>query len=287
MTLVFNQTKLGLLNRSLDLTSGSFYLHLVTVAPTDPAITSVAQLFTATGGNYTPFVFNNLPILSTVGDAAIASFDTVPYWPQLATNGAASIKGAVLCKQLGGGPAPADPVICYNNLAIPFSPNGTANFRVTLANIGIFRLLFSEGLVFTQTLIGLLNRALNLTSGSFYAHLVTTAPTNPALATVSQLALANGGNYGPVLLSGLGFGTNGNAALWQATNPTWSNLTTDNAATIKGVAICRRAGDIPTATDPLICYKSLNSTQFPTGYVANGSNFTVEIGATNGLLRLP
>ncbi|MBD1864173.1 MULTISPECIES: hypothetical protein [Trichocoleus] len=287
MTLVFNQTKLGLLNRSLDLTSGTFYLQLVTVVPTDPAITSVAQLFTATGGNYAPFIFNNLPVLSTSGDAAIASFDTVPYWPQLATNGAASIKGSVLCKQVGGGPSPSDPILCYNDLAIPFSPNGTANFRAILANTGVLRLLFSEGLVFTQTLLGLLNRALNLTSGTFYAHLVTTAPTAPAFTAVSQLTLATGGNYAPVLLSGLGFGTNGNAALWQATNPTWSNLTTDNAATIKGAAICRQLGATPAPTDALICYKPLNSTQFPTGYVTNGSNFTAEIGATNGLLRMP
>src|SRR5688572_3992735 len=152
MTLVFNQTKLGLLNRSLNLTSGTFYLHLVTVAPTDPAITTVAQLFTAAGGNYVPFVFNNLPVLSIVGDAAIASFDTVPYWMQLATNGAASIKGGVLCKQLGGAPAISDPIICYNDLPIPFSPNGTANFQASILSTGIFRFSFSEGLVFTQRL---------------------------------------------------------------------------------------------------------------------------------------
>lgn len=280
--LIFNATKIGLLDRSVNLTSGVFYAHLVTTAPTNPALTTVSQLTLAAGGNYAPYIFPSLPSFSVIGSSGIASFGNLG-WNSLNTNNAGNIQGFVVCRRIGASPANTDPLLMYNDLPNAFPPSG-ATLIINMPATGTLRLLFTEGFVFNQTYLGLLNRNIDLTAGVFYAHLVITAPTNTALTTVSQLTLATGENYSPVQLTGLGFATNGNNALWIANDPSWENLLIDSG-TVKGVVICKRTGATFATTDPVLAYKPLNTTQFPSGYMPNGAQFTAEIGANKGLLR--
>lgn len=358
--LIFNATKNGLLNRSLDLTSGTFYYHLVTAAPTNPAINQVGELAIAAGGNYAPAVLSAPPSSSIVNQAGSLTTQN-PSWSLLTIGGGNPVVGTVLCRQAGGSPAPTDLPIVYNPLPAPYSPNG-ADFTVTPPAGAILRLgydyivtnitsttvtisvahpvatnefagraaLFSNlpsnsynvlsntaasngeailtlqatnlvtdgvttasrlrfntsGIIFTQVLLGLLNRSFDLSSGTFYAHLVTTAPTDPTLTQVAQLTLASGGNYTPVLLQNLSFGASGNTALWRADDPEWTNLTTNLAATIKGLVVAKRTGGSFATTDPIVCYKPISPSQFPTGYTPNGANFRAQLDSpTLGLLR--
>ncbi|MFQ3636168.1 MAG: hypothetical protein SNJ57_10080 [Cyanobacteriota bacterium] len=357
--LIFNATKTGLLDRSLNLTSGTFYYHLVTAAPTNPAIAQVGGLAIATGGNYAPAILGAPPSSSIVNQAGSLTTQN-PSWNLLTTSGG-SIVGSVLCCQAGGSPATTDPPIVYNPLPAPYNPNGS-DFTLTPPTDGILRLgydyiitavtsttvtisvahpvasdefvgraaIFSNlpsssynvlsntaasngttvltlqatnlvsagvttasrlrfntsGIIFTQVLLGLLNRSFDLSSGTFYTHLVTTAPTDPTLTQVAQLTLATGGNYGPILLQNLSFGTSGNTALWRADDPEWPNLTTNLAATIKGLVVAKRIGSSPASTDPIVCYKPISPSQFPTGYTPNGASFRAQLdSSTLGLLR--
>lgn len=357
--LIFNATKTGLLDRTLNLSSGTFYYHLVTAAPTNPAIAQVGGLAIATGGNYAPAVLGAAPSISLVNQAGALTTQN-PSW-NLLTIGGGSIVGSVLCRQAGSNPATTDPPIVYNPLPAPYIPNGS-DFTLTPPAGGILRLgcdyiitgvtsttvtisvahpvaadefvgraaIFSNlpsssynvlantasssnsititlqatnlvtagittasrlrfntsGIIFTQVLLGLLNRSFDLSSGTFYAHLVTAAPTDPTLTQVAQLALAAGGNYAPIPLQNLSFGASGNTALWRADDPEWIGLTTNLAATIKGLVVAKRIGGSFATTDPIICYKPISPSQFPTGYTPNGANFRAQLDSpTLGLLR--
>ncbi len=358
--LIFNTTKTGLLDRSLNLTSGTFYYHLVTTAPVDPAIAQVSGLAIATGGNYGPAVLSAPPASSLVNQAGTLTTQT-PSWNLLAIAGSNPIVGSVLCRQSGASPAATDIPLVYNPLPTPYSPNGS-DFTLTPPAGGILRfgydyivtavtattvtlsvahpvatnefagrgavfsnlpgnvysvlsnttasngsvvltlqatnlvadgvttnlrLRFStSGIIFTQVLLGLLNRSFDLSSGTFYAHLVTTAPVDPTFTQVAQLTLAAGGNYAPMLLSNPGFAVNGNAAIFRADDPVWANLTTNLAATIKGFVVAKQTGGSFAPTDPIVCYKPIALTQFPTGYTPNGATFTAQTSPTTlGLLR--
>ncbi len=358
--LIFNATKTGLLDRSLNLTSGTFYYHLVTTAPTNPAIAQVSGLAIATGGNYAPAVLGAPPSSSLVNQAGSLTTQN-PSWNLLSIGGGSPIVGSVLCRQAGGSPAPTDPPIVYNPLPAPYSPNGS-DFTLTPPTGGILRIgydyivtavtsttvtisvahpvatnemdgraaIFSNlpsnsynvlsntassngtviltlqasnlvtdgvttasrlrfntsGIIFTQVLLGLLNRSFDLSSGTFYTHLVTTAPNDPTLTQVAQVTLATGGNYGPMLLQNLSFGASGNAALWRADDPEWTNLTTNLTATVKGLVVAKRVGGSFATTDPIVCYKPISPSQFPVGYTPNGANFRAQLDSSNlGLLR--
>lgn len=359
--LIFNTTKTGLLNRSLNLTSGTFYYHLVTAAPTDPSISQVSGLAIATGGNYAPAVLGAAPSTSIVNQAGSLTTQN-PSWNLLTIGGSNPVVGSVLCRQSGGSPASTDAPLVYNPLPSPYSPNGS-DFTLTPPSGGVLRLgydyiitavtsttvtisvahpvatnelagrvaLFSNlpsnsynilsntaasgssvtltlqatnlvtdgvttasrlrlntsGIVFTQVLLGLLNRSFDLSSGTFYAHLVTSAPTDPTLTQVAQLTLAAGGNYAAALLSNLSFTTNGNTAIWRSDDPEWLNLTTNLAATVKGFVVAKRIGGSFATTDPIVCYKPISPSQFPVGYTPNGANFKAQIDPNVlGLLRL-
>lgn len=140
-------------------------------------------------------------------------------------------------------------------------------------------------LVFRQLKQGLLNRAQDITTGTIYVELVTTAPTDPLLTTKSQLTLATGGNYvhKVVLVNADSrtFTLTSTGVFWTFSNPVWTSLTTNGAATIKGMVICKQSGGSPAGTDPIWVYNELNSP-----YTPNGANFTVQI-ASNGVLELP
>ena len=358
--LIFNTTKTGLLNRSLNLTIGTFYYHLVTTAPTDPGVTQVSGLAIATGGNYAPTVLGAPPSSSLSGSAGILTTQS-PSWSLLTIAGSNPIVGSVLCRQSGASPATADAPLVYNPLPATYIPNGS-DFTLTPPAGGVLRMgydyivtsvtattvtlsvahpvatnelvgrsaVFSNllsnsylvsansvassnsvtltlqatnlmtdgvtinsrlrfstsGIIFAQVLLGLLNRSFDLSSGTFYAHLLTTAPSDPALTQVAQLTLAAGGNYAPVLLTNPAFLTSGNTAIWRSDDPVWPGLTTNLAATIKGFVVAKRAGGSFATTDPIVCYKPISPTQFPSGYTPNGATFTAQTTPlTLGLLR--
>lgn len=358
--LIFNTTKTGLLNRSLNLTSGTFYCHLVTTAPTDPTVTQVSGLAIATGGNYAPTVLGAVPSSSLSGSAGILTTQGLS-WSLLTIAGSNPIVGSVLCRQSGATPATTDAPLVYNPLPASYAPNGS-DFTLTPPAGGVLRMgydyivtsvtattvtlsvahpvatnefvgrsaVFSNllgnnyavlansvasgnsvtltlqatnlvtdgvttnsrlrfstsGIIFTQVSLGLLNRAFDLSSGIFYAHLLTTAPSDPAFTQVAQLTLAAGGNYAPVLLTNAAFLTSGNTAIWRADDPVWPGLTTNLAATIKGFVVAKRAGASFATTDPIVCYKPIAPTQFPSGYTPNGATFTAQTTPlTLGLLR--
>ena len=138
-------------------------------------------------------------------------------------------------------------------------------------------------LVFNSTDLGLLDRTLDLTTGTFYAHLVTTIPvaTNQ---TVADLVLAAGGSYQPVTLAGRSIGTDGTGARLTFSDPTWTALWCAAATTIKGMVICRQAGGSPASTDKVISYLE-RTTAFTPATVSGGAvDFTLNIPST-GVLK--
>lgn len=141
--LVTNQVKLGLLNRSLDLTTGTFYGHLITTVPIDPKATTVANLVIAAGGNYAPQVLADSEFtLDEDTNKAFWAFSD-PVWNTLttnySTNGIATIKGMAICKQVGATFAPTDLFLCYSDIPVPYPPNG-ANFTVKIPSTGVLHL---------------------------------------------------------------------------------------------------------------------------------------------------
>jgi hypothetical protein len=143
-----------------------------------------------------------------------------------------------------------------------------------------------SSIVFRNTKRGLLDRTLDLTTGVVYVELVTTIPTDPLLTQRSQLVLAAGGNYArqTVLNSGDSrtFTNTAAGVFWTFANPTWTGLTTDGTATIKGMAVIRQVGGSPAGSDVPICYNQLSS-----AYTPNGANFTVVIPSAAGIIEIP
>lgn len=117
-------------------------------------------------------------------------------------------------------------------------------------------------LVFSTAKVNVKNRTLDLTSGVFYVHLVTTIPL-VSNSTVADLILVAGGNYTPQVVSGVGVAADGTGVKITLTNPVWTGLTTDNAATIKGLVLVKRVGASPNSTDPIIVYGELSSPYTP------------------------
>lgn len=120
-------------------------------------------------------------------------------------------------------------------------------------------------LTFNNIKQGVLDGTTALTTGNFYAVLVTTAPTDPTTATRASITEAAGGNYAPVALTGFSIGASGNTRYWTFTAPSFANLTTDNAATVKGMVICQRAGGSPASTDKPLIYDEFTSVYTPNG----------------------
>jgi hypothetical protein len=117
-------------------------------------------------------------------------------------------------------------------------------------------------LVFSSAKLNVKNRTLDLTSGTFYVHLVTTVPivTN---TTVADLVLATEGTYAAQTATGVGVAADGTGVKVTLANPTWVGLTTNNAATIKGMVLIKQIGGSPANTDPLIAYGELTSPYTP------------------------
>lgn len=125
----------------------------------------------------------------------------------------------------------------------------------------------------------------DFSSGTYYEELVTTAPTDPLYTQRSQLTLAQGGNYAPAVVLNSGdsrtYTNTSTGCFWSIPNPTWTALTTDGAATIKGMALFKRAGASPAGTDFFVVYNHLSSP-----YTPNGANFTIVVPST-GIIEIP
>jgi hypothetical protein len=129
-------------------------------------------------------------------------------------------------------------------------------------------------LVFSQTD---LDQMAAIAGYTLYAHLVTAVPV-VGNTTVADLTLATGGNYALQLLTSVVSSAEGLGAKVLAANPTWTALTTNGAASIKGVAICRRAGASPASTDKVISYVEASSTYTPP--TSSGTDYLFQFPAT-------
>ena len=117
----------------------------------------------------------------------------------------------------------------------------------------------------------------NLSTGTFYAHLVTTVPsTNNTL--VSDLVLPSVSGYVPVILTGVSL----TASRWTASNITFPiyNFTTP----VVGVVIAKQSGGSPAPSDSILAYSDLTNSLSQSINSGTGSvNLFIEI-STNGFV---
>lgn len=106
--------------------------------------------------------------------------------------------------------------------------------------------------IFNWAAAALADATLDLSTGNYYAHLVTTVPSL-SHATVADLVLPAIGGYSPTTLTGL----SNNTTRWTFDSFSFPKYAFVSAPT--GVVICRRAGANPASTDGIICYSDFNN----------------------------
>jgi hypothetical protein len=92
----------------------------------------------------------------------------------------------------------------------------------------------------------------NLSSGTFYVHLVTTIPATN-VTTVAQLVLSTANNYSPAILTGLSYTT----VRWTF-NPV-SFISNNYLTAPVGYVICKQLGVNPGINDPVISYADIRN----------------------------
>jgi hypothetical protein len=108
--------------------------------------------------------------------------------------------------------------------------------------------------IFNAAAAALTAATLDLSTGNYYAHLVTTTP-QPTDSTVANLVLPTISGYVPTVLTGL----NDNGQRWTFDNFTFPRYVFAATPPV-GVVICKRSGASPAASDQVICYSDfLNS----------------------------
>jgi hypothetical protein len=93
---------------------------------------------------------------------------------------------------------------------------------------------------------------LNLNTGNYYAHLVTTPPAQSSL-TVADLTLPVINGYASTPLTGL----SNNSSRW--TFDSFSFPKYAFAAAPTGIVVCKRSGATAASTDEVICYSDFNN----------------------------
>jgi hypothetical protein len=108
--------------------------------------------------------------------------------------------------------------------------------------------------IFNAAAAALTAATLDLSTGNYYAHLVTTTPQLTD-STVANLVLPTISGYVPTVLTGL----NDNGQRWTFDNFTFPRYVFAATPPV-GVVICKRSGASPAASDQVICYSDfLNS----------------------------
>jgi hypothetical protein len=106
--------------------------------------------------------------------------------------------------------------------------------------------------IFDWAAAALTAATLDLSTGNYYAHLVTTAPLLTH-TTVADLVLPSISGYAPTALTGLSY----NSTRWTFDSFTFPKY--NFAAAPTGVVICKRTGSTPASTDGIICYSDFNN----------------------------
>lgn len=123
----FDRVQSGLMEGTLPLPTSTFYAHIVIAIPT-AATQTVAGLTLASGGSYSPKALTGLS-LGDHGTGYRLTFAT-PQWTGLWLGAATSMKGIVVCRQIGGSPASTDWTISYCEFNNPIVPATDANSAV-------------------------------------------------------------------------------------------------------------------------------------------------------------
>ena len=120
---------------------------------------------------------------------------------------------------------------------------------------------------------------LDLSTGTYYAHLLTAAPL-PSYTQSSSLQVSTATNYAPLPLSGLSY----SGGIFTFTNPLSNRLTSTTA--INGMAILRQGGASPASTDLPIVYSSTqNLAGAETTVTPNGEKVRIIFG-TSGAIQV-
>jgi len=106
--------------------------------------------------------------------------------------------------------------------------------------------------IFSSAAAGLQAGTLDLSTGNYYAHIVTSVPVLNN-TTVADLVLPTTTGYTSAALTGLSY----NANRWTFANFTFPKYLF--AAIPTGVVICKLSGATPAATDIIICYSDFNN----------------------------
>jgi hypothetical protein len=92
----------------------------------------------------------------------------------------------------------------------------------------------------------------NLSTGTFYAHCVTTLPVI-SNTTVANLVISNAVGYVPLVLIGLSY----NSTRWTFADISFPSYNFTVAPI--GIVICKQLGGSPATTDPVICYSDFTN----------------------------
>ena len=92
----------------------------------------------------------------------------------------------------------------------------------------------------------------NLSTGTFYAHCVTTLPAT-GNTTVANLVISNAVGYAPLTLTGLSY----NSTRWTFTDIPFPSYNFTVAPI--GIVICKQLGGSPASSDPVICYSDFTN----------------------------
>jgi hypothetical protein len=106
--------------------------------------------------------------------------------------------------------------------------------------------------IFNWAAAALQAATLDLSTGNYYAHLVTVAPAL-GHSTVADLVLPTSGSYTSTPLTGLSY----NTARWTFDSFNFPRYSFVTAPT--GVVICQRNGTSPANTDGIICYSDFSN----------------------------
>lgn len=106
--------------------------------------------------------------------------------------------------------------------------------------------------IFNSASAAIAAATLDLSTGNYYAHLVTTVPAL-GHSTVADLVLPTTSSYASTPLTGLSY----NSTRWTFNSFSFPKYSFVSAPT--GVVICRRSGANPTTTDAIVCYSDFNN----------------------------